>query len=60
MGVGWQYCNHLGKLANCQQGVFLVYANRLGYAFLDECLYLLEAWFGEDYRERWQGCGIPE
>jgi SRSO17 transposase len=50
----------LGKLANCQQGVFVVYASRRGYAFLDERLYLPEAWFGEDYRERWQACGIPE
>jgi SRSO17 transposase len=60
VGVAWQYCNHLGKLANCQQGVFLVYASRRGYAFVAECLYLPEAWFGEAYRERWQECGIPE
>lgn len=60
VGVAWQYCGHLGKLANCQQGVFLVYASRRGYAFLDERLYLPEAWFGEDYQERWHGCGIPE
>lgn len=60
VGVAWQYCGHLGKLANCQQGVFLVYASRRGYAFLDERLYLPEAWFGEKYQERWEGCGIPE
>jgi SRSO17 transposase len=59
VGVAWQYCGHLGKLANCQQGVFVVYASRHGYAFLDERLYVPEAWFGEDYRDRWQACGVP-
>jgi len=60
VGVAWQYCGHLGKVANCQQGVFVVYASRHGYAFLDERLYLPEDWFGDDYRERWQACGIPD
>lgn len=60
VGVAWQYCGHLGKLANCQQGVFMVYASRRGYAFLDERLYLPEKWFTADYRERWQACGIPD
>jgi len=60
VGVAWQYCGHLGKLANCQQGVFMVYASRWGYAFLDERLYLPEKWFTADYRERWQACGIPD
>lgn len=59
VGVARQYCNHLGKVANCQQGVFLVYASRRGYAFLDERLYLPQAWFGADYQDRWQKCGIP-
>ena len=59
VGVAWQYCGHLGKVANCQQGVFVVYASRRGYAFLDERLYLPEDGFGEDYRERWNACGIP-
>ena len=59
-GVAWQYCGHLGKVANCQQGVFVVYASRRGHAFLDERLYLPEKWFTADYRERWQACGIPD
>jgi len=58
-GVAWQYCGHLGKLANCQQGVFTVYASRQGYAFLDKRLYIPEAWFTADYQDRWQACGIP-
>ncbi len=59
-GVAPQYCGHLGKVANCQEGVFLVYASSRGYTFLDERLYLPEGWFGEDYREHRQRCGIPE
>jgi len=60
VGVAPQYCGHLGKVANCQQGVFLVYAATRGYTFLDERLYLPECWFGEAYRERWQRGGIPK
>ena len=60
VGVARQYCGHLGKIANCQEGVFLVYASALGYAFLDCRLYLPADWFGDDYRERWKKCGIPK
>ena len=60
VGVAPQYCNHLGKVANCQEGVFLVYVSSRGYAFLDERLYLPACWFTEAYRERWKACRIPE
>ncbi len=60
VGVARQYCGHLGKVANCQEGVFLVYASRRGFTFLDERLYLPEHWFGDDQRQRWQRCGIPD
>ncbi|MEK7787025.1 MAG: IS701 family transposase, partial [Chloroflexota bacterium] len=59
-GVAWQYCGHLGKLANSQQGVFVVYASRRGHAFLDERLYVPETWFTAEYGERWQACRMPE
>lgn len=59
VGVGYQYCGHLGKVANCQQGVFLVYAGARGHAFLDAQLYLPEEWFTQAYRARWQACRIP-
>ncbi len=40
VGVAHQYCGALGKIANCQEGVFVVYASQRGYAFVDERLYL--------------------
>ena len=52
VGVAYQYCSPGGKVANCQEGVFLVYASSHGYAFLDERPYLPEAWFTDEYRER--------
>jgi SRSO17 transposase len=60
VGVARQYCGHLGKIANCQEGVFLVYASRQGYAFLDERLYVPEGWFSDASRKRWKACRIPE
>jgi SRSO17 transposase len=60
VGVAYQYCGHVGKVANCQEGVFVVYASSPGYAFLDKRLYLPAEWFTSAYRDRWQACRIPE
>ena len=60
VGVAWQYCGHLGKIANCQEGVFLAYASRRGYSFLDERLYLPQEWFEADHRLLRKACGLPE
>jgi SRSO17 transposase len=60
VGVAHQYCGVLGKIANCQEGVFLVYASRRGYTFVDERLYMPEEWFRADARQRWKACGIPD
>jgi len=59
VGVARQYCGALGKIANCQEGVFLVYASRRGYAFVDERLYVPAEWFSDEARARWHACGIP-
>ena len=59
VGAAPQYCGHLGKVANCQEGVFAAYVSSHGYTFLDARLYLPEVWFGDDYQERWRRCGIP-
>jgi SRSO17 transposase len=59
VGVAPQYCGHLGKVANSQEGVFAAYVSSHGCTFLDARLYLPEVWFGDDYQERWRRCGIP-
>lgn len=59
VGVAYQYCGHVGKLANCQEGVFLVYASRKGYAFLDERLYMPEDWFDAAHQALRARCGVP-
>jgi hypothetical protein len=57
--VAPQYCGALGKIANCQEGVFAVYASPHGYAFVDGRLYVPERWFADDYRARRKVCGLP-
>ena len=43
-GVARQWCGRLGKLDNCQVGVFLAYAAPRGKALLDAQLYLPQDW----------------
>jgi SRSO17 transposase len=49
-GVARQWCGRLGKVENCQVGVFLTYATAKGYAPLDRQLYLPREWAGDDER----------
>ncbi len=58
-GVAPQYCGALGKLANCQEGVFAVYASSQGYTFVDGRLYVPADWFGNNYAARRKTCGLP-
>ena len=44
VGVARQYCGALGKIANCQAGVFLAHVGPRGRALADQRLYLPEAW----------------
>jgi len=60
VGVARQYCGSLGKVENCQVGVFAAYASRHGYARVAKRLFMPEAWFSEDYAERRQKCQVPE
>jgi len=60
IGVSRQYCGSVGKVENCQVGVYAAYASRHGYAFLDSRLFIPEKWFGEDYTERRKKCRLPD
>src|SRR5207302_6343543 len=43
-GVDRQWCGRLGKVDNCQVGVFWGYVSTKGQALVDRRLYLPEAW----------------
>lgn len=60
VGVGRQWCGELGKVDNCQVGVFLGYASRRGYTLVHRALYMPEDWFTESYAQKRQQCGVPE
>lgn len=57
VGVQRQYSGTLGKVANCQVGVFLGYASERGHALIDARLYLPEGW--TDDRARCAAAGVP-
>jgi len=59
VGVAPQYCGALGKIANCQQGVFAAYVSRKGYTFLDRRLYMPQEWFDEGHAPLRQRYGVP-
>lgn len=58
VGVQRQYSGTAGRIENCQIGVFLGYAGRLGHALIDRALYLPQAWAGDEERRR--AAWVPE
>jgi SRSO17 transposase len=58
VGVTRQYCGALGKVANCQAGVFLAYRSPKGRALVDKRLYLPEVWTQDP--ARCTEAGVPE
>ena len=56
-GVARQYCGRLGKVANCQAGMFLAYVSPLGRALVDKRLYLPGSWTSD--WERCAAAGVP-
>ncbi len=60
VGVGRQYCGTIGKVDNCQVGVFAAYASENGYALVDKRLFIPEHWFSDNYQERREKCNLPE
>ncbi len=60
IGVSRQYCGSIGKVENCQVGVFAAYASPYGYALLDKRLFIPQKWFLDDYKLRRKKCKLPE
>ncbi len=58
VGVAAQYCGTVGKIANCQVGVFLAYATPAGPVLLDRELFLPHEWATDRARRR--EAGVPE
>jgi len=59
IGVGRQYCGTIGKVENCQVGVFAAYVSENGYALVDKRLFIPEQWFTDDYLDRRLKCKLP-
>ena len=57
VGVARQYCGRLGKIANCQVGVFLGYTKDSYRTLIDELLYLPKEWIKDKARRK--KCGVP-
>ena len=60
VGVARQYCGRLGKVDNCQSGVFIGYASPKGYGLIDSQLYMPKAWFTPAYAQRRKDTWVPE
>lgn len=58
VGVARQWCGRLGKLDNCQLGVFLGYVSNLGHTLVDERLYLSKEWTKDKTRR--DMCHVPK
>ncbi|MEO6065738.1 MAG: IS701 family transposase [Lysobacterales bacterium] len=57
VGVARQWCGRLGKVENCQVGIYLGYVSRQDHALVDVRLYLPKEWTGD--RARCQKAGVP-
>jgi SRSO17 transposase len=58
VGVKRQYSGTLGRVDNCQVGVFANYCSAQGHTLIDRRLFLPEEWAGDD--ERREEAGVPE
>jgi len=58
VAVARQWCGRLGKVENCQVGIFMGYVSRSEHALVDVRLYVPREWTKD--RRRRRECGIPE
>lgn len=59
IGVARQYCGTVGKVDNCQVGVFAGYVSKNGYALIDKRLFIPKKWFNDSYQKRRTKCKLP-
>jgi SRSO17 transposase len=57
VGVQRQWCGRLGKIDNCQVGIYLAYVGRAEHALVDVRLYLPREWARD--RQRREAAGVP-
>lgn len=57
VGVAQQWCGRLGKVTNCQVGVYLAYVSRREHVLCDFRLYLPAEWTRD--RKRCRAAGVP-
>jgi SRSO17 transposase len=60
VGVSRQHCGSLGKVENCQAGVFVGYSSSKGYGLVDRRLYMPKSWMGDENKDRRKECHVPE
>jgi hypothetical protein len=58
VGVARQWCGRLGKVENCQVGIYLGYVSRHEHALVDRRLYLPQEW--TDDKARCRKAGVPQ
>jgi len=60
VGVSRQYCGSVGKVENCQVGVFVGYSGPKGYGLISKQLFMPKKWFSEEYAKLRKACLVPE
>jgi len=58
VGVQRQWCGRLGKLENCQVGIYMAYASPREHALVDVRLYLPQEWASDKARRK--KCHVPK
>jgi SRSO17 transposase len=58
VGVARQWCGRLGKVENCQVGIYMAYASRKDHTLVNTRLYLPEEWTKD--RARCKAAGVPK
>ena len=58
VGVARQWCGRLGKVENCQVGIYMAYASRKEHAIVNMRLYLPKEWTKD--RSRCNAAGVPK